>query len=62
VALHRTLNAQLRYNTQRVSVPAADQRVPHIWPSFGQMWETRTSTLISSAHSAKALKVEPCGA
>jgi hypothetical protein len=25
------------------SIPVADQRVPHIWPSFGQMWETRTS-------------------
>jgi hypothetical protein len=37
-------------------VPAADQRVPHIWPSFGQMWETRTSTLNSSARSAKAFE------
>jgi hypothetical protein len=30
-------------NCSRGSIPVADQRVPHIWPSFGQMWETRTS-------------------
>ena len=34
------------------SVPAGDQRVPHIWPSFGQMWETRTSNSKDLAHSA----------
>jgi hypothetical protein len=26
------------------SAPVADQRVPHISPVFGEMWETRTST------------------
>jgi hypothetical protein len=34
------------------SVPAGDQRVPHIWPSFGQMWETRTSNSKGLAHRA----------
>src|ERR1700722_2356582 len=34
------------------SGPARDQRVPHIWPSFGQMWETRTSNSKGLAHGA----------
>jgi hypothetical protein len=32
------------------SFPTANQRVPHISPAFGEMWETRTST--SFAHTA----------
>jgi hypothetical protein len=37
----------------RCLVPADDQRVPHIWPSFGQMAETRTSIRPQLIQTAK---------